>query len=300
MFTRPNTRTLTVLLLLASPLSSFAERLVPAGTLIQCTVSETKLSSKTVALGDPILCQVSRSSIFPTGSVLSGRFEDYKDPGHLVGKGWTELVFDRMIFPSNDIVEVSSKVVSVPHYAVDTEGKILGKGHATRDSLEWLIPVLWPIDVINLLRRGPRPTLKNESRIILKVMDDLVVPDMAPTMHNQYGFAERPQPVSYMQEQPVEEQEPPQVDNGRPSVINYTQEESWPIVVVQGERQAAQSERRAPVQHQSHVQWSKWLLGQTPSSGGENHVQSGGLNRLQQSSRQNYVQQSSGGGGRRR
>ena len=44
----------------------------------------------------------------------------------MVGKGWMELVFDRMIFPSNEIVSVSSKVVAVSHYSVDLEGKILG------------------------------------------------------------------------------------------------------------------------------------------------------------------------------
>jgi hypothetical protein len=195
----------TVALLATASLSSFAEKLVPAGSLIQCTISEAKLSSKTVAIGDPVLCQVSRSGVFPSGTVLSGRFEDYKDPGHLVGKGWMELVFDRMIFPSNDIVPVSSKVVAVPHYSVSLEGQILGKGHATRDTLTWLVPVLWPIDLINLPRRGPRPTLKNESRITIKVMDDLVVPEMAPTIRNQYGFTQRAAPVSYAV--PPQEQE---------------------------------------------------------------------------------------------
>jgi hypothetical protein len=94
---RTNQALLITLGIIASttPFSGLAEKLVPAGTLIQCTVSETKLSSKTVAIGDPVLCQVSRSGTFPSGSVLSGRFEDYKDPGHLVGKGWMELVFDR-------------------------------------------------------------------------------------------------------------------------------------------------------------------------------------------------------------
>ena len=62
------------------------EKLIPAGSLIQCTVSENKLSSKTVALGDPVLCSVSRFGIFPSGTVLSGTFEDYKNPGHLVAK----------------------------------------------------------------------------------------------------------------------------------------------------------------------------------------------------------------------
>jgi hypothetical protein len=203
-------RALFTMALLATTLASFAEKLVPAGTLIQCTVSETKLSSKTVAIGDPVLCQVGRSGTFPSGSVLSGRFEDYKDPGHLVGKGWMELVFDRMIFASNDIVPIDSKVVGVPHYSVDVEGKILGKGHDTRDTLTWLLPVLWPIDLINLPRRGPRPTLKSESRIAIKVMEDIVIPDMAPTIHNQYGFTQRKAPVSYVAPLQIEAQPEPQ------------------------------------------------------------------------------------------
>jgi hypothetical protein len=204
----PTNRALIVLAVLATTsLPNFAEKLIPAGTLIQCTVSENKLSSKTVAIGDPVLCNVNRSGVFPYGTVLSGTFKDYKDPGHLVGKGWMELVFDRMIFPSNDIVTVASKVIAVPRYSVDVEGKILGKGHDTHDTIEWLIPVLWPIDVINLPRRGPRPTLKNESRITIKVMDDMVIPDLAPTMHNSNGFAERP--ISYsapVQQQQYQEQ----------------------------------------------------------------------------------------------
>ena len=57
-------------------------------------------------------------------------------------------------------------------------------------------PVLRPIDLINLPRRGPRPTLKAETRLTLKMMDDLVVPSATPTLHDQYGFAQRA-PVSY-------------------------------------------------------------------------------------------------------
>ena len=60
------TGTLRILasLLLAAPIAAHAaaeqEQLIPAGSLIQCTVSEPKLSSKTSAIGDPVLCQVSR------------------------------------------------------------------------------------------------------------------------------------------------------------------------------------------------------------------------------------------------
>ncbi len=173
------------LLLAAAPLTGYAsEQLVPAGSLIQCTVSEPKISSKTEAIGDPVLCQVSHvelygRSVFPYGSYLEGRFEDYKDPGHFVGKGWMELKFDRLIV-HDEVIPVAARVVYVPKYPVDKEGRIHGTGHPVRDAIEWAIPVLWPIDLINLPRRGPRPTLKPETRLTIKIMDDFGIPSADP------------------------------------------------------------------------------------------------------------------------
>ncbi len=167
---------------LATPLLRLsAEQLIPAGSLVQCTVAEPKLSSKTTDVGDPVLCQVSHvelygRSVFPYGSYLVGRFEDYKDPGHLVGKGWMELKFERMVIPPDRVLPVAAKVVYAPKYDIDKQGRIHGKGHPVRDTVEWMIPVLWPIDLINLPRRGPRPELKAETRLTLKLMDDLGVP----------------------------------------------------------------------------------------------------------------------------
>jgi hypothetical protein len=188
-----------------------AEQLIPAGSLVQCTVAEPKLSSKTTDVGDPVLCQVSHvelygRSVFPYGSYLVGRFEDYKDPGHLVGKGWMELKFERMVIPPDQVLPVAAKVVYAPKYDIDKQGRIHGKGHPVRDTVEWMIPVLLPIDLINLPRRGPRPELKAETRLTLKLMDDLGVP-MTQAASNYYypqpaapqapyGFSQRP-PASY-------------------------------------------------------------------------------------------------------
>ncbi len=171
-----------LLSMFAAPLTGFAaEQLVPAGALVQCTIAEPKLSSATMDVGDPVLCRVNRVELsgrspIPYGSYLIGRFEDYKDPGHLVGKGWMELKFDRLVLPPNTVLGFSAKVVDVPKYPVDKQGRIHGKGHPVRDTVEWMIPVLWPIDLINLPRRGPRPVLKAETRLTLKIMDDLEVP----------------------------------------------------------------------------------------------------------------------------
>jgi hypothetical protein len=207
-------RSLPAFLLLFAPFSGYAvEQMIPAGSMLQCTVSEPKLSSKTTDIGDPILCQVGHvelygRSVLPYGSYLEGRFEDYKDPGHLVGKGWMELKFDRMFIPPGQIIPLSAKVVYVPKFNVDKQGRIHGKGHAVRDTFEWMIPVLWPIDLVNLPRRGPRPVLKAETRLTLKIMDDFGVPDpntvysqqyqqpyyQAP--RDQYGYSQRPMTYS--------------------------------------------------------------------------------------------------------
>lgn len=184
-------------LLFAAPFSGHAsEQLIPAGSLIQCTISEHKLSSKNTAVGDPVLCQVGHAerygrSVLPYNSYLVGRFEDYKDPGHFVGKGWMELKFDRMVIEPNTVIPIDARVVDVPGYKVDREGRILGKGHAVRDVVLWSIPILWPVDLMMLPMRGPRPTLKEETRVTLKVMDDLEVPNTGEPQRDPYGLIQR-------------------------------------------------------------------------------------------------------------
>ncbi len=199
-------RKLAFLALLAPALLSAAparaaDQLIPAGSLMQCTIAEPKLSSKTTEVGDPVLCQLSHSerygrAVLPFGSYLVGRFAEYKDPGHLVGKGWLELKFDRMVIQPDTIIPVSAKIVDVPGYSVDKTGRIHGKGHAVRDTVEWSIPILWPIDVLNLPRRGPRPTLKGETHLTLKVLDDLGVPLTPGQQRDAFGLYRR-EPTSY-------------------------------------------------------------------------------------------------------
>ena len=218
---KSNSYLLVPLVLLATPFTGFAvEQLIPAGSIIQCTVSEPKISSKTTDVGDPVLCQANHVAVygrplFPYGSYLVGHFEDYKDPGHLVGKGWMELKFDRMMIPPSQVLPLSAKVVYVPKYQVDKQGRIHGNGHPVRDAIEWAIPVLWPIDLLNLPRRGPRPVLKAETRLSLKVMDDVLVPPQQQMMSNMapqqpapdaYGFAQRPMSYAPAPAPPVPQQ----------------------------------------------------------------------------------------------
>src|SRR5262249_1215313 len=65
---------------------------------------------------------------------------------------------------------------AAPHLKVDREGRIRGHGHPKRDAIEWAIPILWPVKVLTLPARGPLPALKGESRITLRLLDDVEVP----------------------------------------------------------------------------------------------------------------------------
>ena len=158
--------------------------IVPAGTILQCTITERNVSSKTEAPGDPVLCDAAPLyefgvPVLPRGAYLEGRFADSRSPGHFWGKGWMELDFDRILLPGAEI-PLSTKVTSVPHLPVDNQGRIHGTGHAGRDAVEWAIPVLWPLKIVTLPMRGPRPTLKgSETRVTLKLMQDLPIPQEA-------------------------------------------------------------------------------------------------------------------------
>lgn len=176
---------LSILLLLLPALSTVqaveSTDFLPAGMLLNCVIDEPNFSSKTAEVGDPILCHLGTTTAFgrqtfPRGSYLTGHLEDAKSPGHFFGKGSLTIQFDRLVLPGEGVLPLAAKVVSVPKYKVERNGKIAGKGHAKRDAVEWAIPVLWPVKVMTLPARGPYPTLKGEVRITLRLMEDAVIP----------------------------------------------------------------------------------------------------------------------------
>jgi hypothetical protein len=156
------------------------QMVLPAGTLIRCTLDEPNFSTKTAEVGDPVICHLGQTilfdrPIFPRGAYLSGHLEAAKDPGHFVGKGYLELQFDMLGLPEGQI-PLPAKLISAKGYRVDRAGRIIGHGHAVRDAAEWMIPPLWPEKVLTLPARGPRPTLKHEEQLVLRVMDDIALP----------------------------------------------------------------------------------------------------------------------------
>src|SRR5215475_15578513 len=164
---RISTLAAVFLLSFAASYRTYAEDiLVPAGTLLKCTMNEPNFSSATAQVGDPVLCHLSSvqefgRNAFPSGAYMSVHLEADKEPGHFWGKGYLKIVFDRIGTPNSDIT-VNTKVVAAQKYKVDKQGDIKGKGHAKRDVIEWMIPPLWPWKLLMLPARGPRPTLKGE------------------------------------------------------------------------------------------------------------------------------------------
>lgn len=153
---------------------------VPAGTLLRCVMDEPNFSPKTAEVGDPVLCHLNEvtefgHAVFPRGTYVGGRLEEDKDPGHLVGKGYMKIVFDRIVMPNAD-EELEAKVVAAQGQRVDKQGDISGKGHPKRDVAEWMFPPMWPWKIAMLPARGPEPKLKSEEAITLRVMQDIEVP----------------------------------------------------------------------------------------------------------------------------
>ncbi len=112
---------LTVLSLTLS--ASAREMVLPAGTLLQCTMNEPNFSSSTVAVGDPVLCHLHSitefgQQAFPRGSYLVGHLESAQDPGHFWGKGNMKLMFDRIGMPNGD-TPLDAMVIATRGYKVD-------------------------------------------------------------------------------------------------------------------------------------------------------------------------------------
>jgi hypothetical protein len=176
--------------------ASAREMVLPAGTLLQCTMNEPNFSSATVAVGDPVLCHLHSvtefgQQAFPRGSYLVGHLEAAQNPGHFWGKGYMKVQFDRIGMPQGDM-PLDAKVISTRGYKVDKEGDIRGKGHAKRDIVEWMLPPLWPWKILMLPARGPRPTLKGEAVLSLRLMDDVQIPQVQASNGPNWHFFGRP------------------------------------------------------------------------------------------------------------
>jgi hypothetical protein len=193
--------TLASILLTLCAAASANDTVLPAGTLVQCTLNEPNFSSKTAEIGDPVVCHLRGMTefgqeAFPRGSYLVGHLEAAKEPGHFIGKGYLQLKFDRIGLPTGDL-PLEAKVIATRGYKVDKHGDIDGNGHAVRDAVEWLFPPLWPWKVIMLPARGPRPTLKGETVLELRLMDDVQFPQLAQTYGPGWHFFGGVQNESY-------------------------------------------------------------------------------------------------------
>jgi len=201
---------LVLFLVCLPPAAKGQTTMIPAGTLLHCTIDDPTISPKTAEVGDPVLCHLSQFTefgrvAFPRGSYLAGHLEAAKQPGHFIGKGYLDIVFDHIGLPNTDS-DLNARIVAAQGQHVDKQGDIVGHGHAKRDVIEWMIPPLWPWKVITLPARGPQPKLKSEQMVTLKVMQDVELPQLtaylspSPSPSHYYGGANvTPRVQSYAQ-----------------------------------------------------------------------------------------------------
>ncbi|HKW32324.1 MAG TPA: hypothetical protein VJN92_04940 [Candidatus Acidoferrum sp.] len=198
-------------------------------------MNEPDFSSATATVGDPVICHLRSQQefgriLFPRGSMLGGHLEAEKEPGHFWGKGYLKITFDRVILPYGDL-PVPAKVIQAKGFKVDKKGDIDGKGHAKRDVAEWMIPLLWPWKVVSLPMRGPRPALKGEESLELRLMDDISIP---ATM--AYG--------------PMKPDRPPYASSAQPSTFRGSGNIAEPAIdtkIAAGESVAVPSTWKPPV-----------------------------------------------------
>ncbi len=74
--------------------ASARDVVLPAGSLLQCTLNRPNFSSASVDVGDPVLCHLRGitefgQQAFPRGSYLVGHLEAAKDPGHFL---WARVI----------------------------------------------------------------------------------------------------------------------------------------------------------------------------------------------------------------
>src|SRR5713101_2237279 len=107
---------LIVFLVVTAAAQAAADEVLPAGTLLQCTLDEPNFSSRTGQIGDPVLCHLGAvavfgHSLFPRGAYLADLFLGYRDLGHVFGEGMIEIVFDLLVLAGVVTLPLSANVI---------------------------------------------------------------------------------------------------------------------------------------------------------------------------------------------
>jgi hypothetical protein len=140
--------------------------------------------------GDQFVChaeavqQFGREA-FPRGTYLAGHLEYFKDPGHFVGKCWLKLEFDRIGLhhlprpkrrkhPLDHVarwVTVAANVPLTVHSISPDRYDLAWNRHFGARQADLTLPA-----------RGPRPELKGEVQSTMRLMEDVIVPNLTATV----------------------------------------------------------------------------------------------------------------------
>ena len=194
--------------------ASARDIVLPAGTLLQCTLNEPNFSSSTVDVGDPVLCHLRGVTEFGQQAFPRGSY-------------WSDISIRPRIRATSGarVISRSSSIASAcppaiclwkPRSFPPEATKSINRARSTaRDtpsatSSNGCSRPLWPWKVIMLPARGPRPKLKGETVLSLRLMDDVQIPQVAKTFGPNWHFFSRDQSQNY---------QPSVYDNDKPQLV---------------------------------------------------------------------------------
>lgn len=160
---------------------SLPEQLVlPAGVTIM-VAPEHAIAAGEIPEGEPLLFTVTEDVrlfpgtpvLIPRSSKITAVMGDSRKAGRFVGRASMEISFRELLTPSWSAYPVNARVVALKKYQV-RENRIIGRGHAKRDTAFMLFPPFTLFQLMAVPARGPRLALKEEQLLMIKLMQPLV------------------------------------------------------------------------------------------------------------------------------
>ena len=172
--------TVVVLSPVASTLAAAApcQASLPAGTIIRMFPDERLVAGRAFGpvvftVGSDVRLFPNRPAVILRGSKVLGNVMESKQAGRLVGRARTQIVLTSILTADSCEYPIDAKILEAGRYTVNTDGVVVGRGHARRDLLELLFPPTTIYQLIRIPSRGPSLVIDRETPITIKLTEPL-------------------------------------------------------------------------------------------------------------------------------
>src|SRR5213594_1411248 len=150
----------------------------PAGTIIRMFPDERLVAGRAFGpvvftVGSDVRLFPNRPAVIPRGSKLLGNLMESKQAGRLVGRAQTQIVLTSILTADSCEYPIDAKIVDAGRYTPNTDGVVVGRGHARRDMFQLLFPPTTIYQIIRIPSRGPSLVLDAETHITIKLIEPL-------------------------------------------------------------------------------------------------------------------------------